>query len=79
MKCRQLRFFIQMFNDMAKLIFMLGNNVVVDEGGVAMRSRYCPVKQYNKDKPANLVVDFLSLRIPIIIVYIISTSIKGKI
>ena len=57
-KCHQLRFFIRMFNDKAKHVFNLGPNVSFDEGGVAMRSRYCPVRQYNKDKPEKFRVDF---------------------
>ena len=47
-----------MFNDKAKHVFNLGPNVSFDEGGVAMRSRYCPVRQYNKDKPEKFRVDF---------------------
>ena len=50
-KCHQLRYFIRMYNYMAKKVFHIGPNVSFDEGGVAMRSRYCPVRQYNKDKP----------------------------
>ena len=57
-KCHQLRFFIRLFNAKAKEIFHLGKNVSFDEGGVAMRSRYCPVRQYNKDKPDKFRVDF---------------------
>ena len=36
---------------MARDVFYLGPNVLFDEGRIAMRSRYCPVRQYNKDKP----------------------------
>ena len=57
-KCHQLRYFIRMYNYMAKEVFHLGPNVSFDEGGVAMRSRYCPVRQYNKDKPEKFRVDF---------------------
>jgi Transposase IS4 len=32
-----------------------------DEGGVGCRSRYCPVCQYNKDKPQKFRVDFFVL------------------
>ena len=42
-KCHQLRLFIKMFNDMTNCIFILGPNTAFGEGGVAMRSRYCPV------------------------------------
>ena len=57
-KCHQLRYFIRMFNSKAKNVFSLGPNVSFDEGGIAMRSRYCPVRQYNKDKPDKFRVDF---------------------
>ena len=50
-KCHQLRYFIRRFNECAKKTFNLGPNASFDEGGIAMRSRYCPVRQYNKDKP----------------------------
>ena len=50
-----------MFNDVAKKTFHLGPDVAFDEGGVAMRSRYCPVRQYNKDKPDKYRVDFFIL------------------
>ena len=43
---------------MAKDVIYLGSNVSSDEGGVAMRSRYFPVWQYNKDKPEKFWVDF---------------------
>ena len=60
-KCYQLRWFIRKFNFMAKKIFYLGPNASFDEGGKAMRSRFCPVRQYNKDKPAKYQVDFFIL------------------
>ena len=60
-KCHQLRYIIRMFNDVAKKTFHLGPDVAFDEGGVAMRSRYCPVRQYNKDKPDKYRVDFFIL------------------
>ena len=60
-KCYQLRWFIRQFNYMAKKIFYLGPNASFDEGGIAMRSRFCPVRQYNKDKPAKYRVDFFIL------------------
>ena len=46
---------------MAKKIFYLGPNASFDEEGIAMRSRFCPVRQYNKDKPAKYRVDFFIL------------------
>ena len=60
-KCHQLRYFIRLFNYMARDVFYLGPNAAFDEGGVAMRSRYCPVRQYNKDKPAKYRVEFFLL------------------
>ena len=42
-KCHQLQYFICRFNEKARNIFYLGPNVSFDEGGVPMRSRYCPV------------------------------------
>ena len=41
-----------------KKTFILGPNASFDEGGIPMRSRFCPVRQYNKDKPAKYKVDF---------------------
>ena len=60
-KCFQLRWFIRQFNFMAKKTFDLGPNASFDEGGIPMRSRFCPVRQYNKDKPAKYRVDFFIL------------------
>ena len=60
-KCYQLRSFLRQFNYMARKIFDLGPNASFDEGGIAMRSRFCPVRQYNKDKPAKFRVDFFIL------------------
>ena len=60
-KCHQLRYFIRRFNQKAKEIFILGRMVSFDEGGIAMRSRFCPVQMYNKDKPAKFRVDFFIL------------------
>ena len=60
-KCYQLSWIIRQFNFMAKKIFHLGPNASFDEGGIPMRSRFCPVRQYNKDKPAKYRVDFFIL------------------
>ena len=60
-KCYQLRWFIRQFNFMARKVFHLGPNASFDEGGIPMRSRFCPVRQYNKDKPAKYRVDFFIL------------------
>ena len=42
-KCHQLRFFIRIFNQRTCQVFQLRPNASFDEGGVPMRSRYCPV------------------------------------
>ena len=60
-KCYQLRWFIRQFNFMARKIFHLGAHASFDKGGIPMRSRFCPVRQYNKDKPAKYREDFFIL------------------
>ena len=50
-KCHQLKYIIRKLNKKAKRIFHLGPNASFDEGKIAMRSRYCPVRQYNKENP----------------------------
>ena len=60
-KCAQLRFFIRRFNAKGREVFNLGAEASFDEGGIPMRSRYCPVRQYNKDKPDKYRVDFFIL------------------
>ena len=47
-----------MFNYMVRSVFYLESNVSFDEGGVAMRSRYCSAQQFNKNKLENCCVDF---------------------
>ena len=60
-KCHQLRFTINKFNQSARRTFIPGYALSFDEGGHACRSRYCPVRQYNKDKPNKYRVDFFIL------------------
>ena len=60
-KCHQLHYFIRRFNECAKKTFNLGPNASFDEGGIAMRSRYYSVRQYNKDKPNKYRVDLFIL------------------
>ena len=60
-KCHQLRYFIRMFNKKARVVFELGPDFSFDEGGIAMRGRYCPVRMYNKNKPAKFQIDFFIL------------------
>ena len=58
-KYHQLRYFIRLFNERAKNTFYLKPSISFDEDGVPMRSWYCPVRMFNKDKPDNFPVDFL--------------------
>ena len=57
-KFNQLRYFIRMFNCIARDVFNLGPNVSFDEGDMAVRSRCCPERKCNKDKPDECRVDF---------------------
>ena len=45
----------------SKKAFQAGEHLTFDEGGVSCRSRMCPVRQYNKDKPDKYRVDFFVL------------------
>ena len=56
-KCVQIRFTINKLNKASGETFIVGTEISFDEGGVAVRSNYCPVRQYNKDKPAPYRVD----------------------
>ena len=60
-KCYQLRKLIQAVNAASKRSFIIPQDLSFDEGGIGCRSRYCPVRQYNKDKPAKFRVDFFIL------------------
>eukprot|EP00957_Ditylum_brightwellii_P041871 3171485-Ditylum_brightwellii.AAC.1 len=60
-KCYQLRHFICTFNRKARKIYHLGPKASFGEGGVPMQSRFCPVMQYNKDKPDRFRVAFFIL------------------
>ena len=42
-------------------VFVTPRNLSFDEGGLGCRSRRCPVRQYNKDKPENYCADFFIL------------------
>jgi len=48
-KCYQLRYAINQRNAASQATFIPGPTLSFDEGGVPMRSRLCPVRQYNKD------------------------------
>jgi len=60
-KCYQLRHALNRLNAAALSTFVMGPNMSFDEGGSACRSRMCPVRQYNKDKPDKYRVDFFIL------------------
>ncbi|CAB9517121.1 unknown protein [Seminavis robusta] len=60
-KCYQLRRCINAVNLSSKSTFDAGCWCSFDEGGVACRSRFCPCRQYNKDKPDKFRVDFFIL------------------
>ena len=60
-KCYQLRKLIQAVNAASKRSFWIPQDLAFDEGGIGCRSRYCPVRQYNKDKPQKFRVDFFIL------------------
>ena len=50
-KCHQLRYLIRNINHAAARTYNVGKNVTFDEGVIATRTRFCCVRQYNKDKP----------------------------
>jgi len=60
-KCYQLRAALNQLNAASLATFDPGKDLTFDEGGVACRSRLCPVRQYNKDKPDKYRVDFFIL------------------
>jgi len=60
-KCYQLRHILNQLNAAALRCFVMGPNMAFDEGGSPCRSRMCPVRQYNKDKPDKYRVDFYIL------------------
>jgi Transposase IS4 len=60
-KCYQLRMAINELNSASLINFVIEANLSFDEGGIACRSRYCPVRQYNKDKPDKFLVDYFIL------------------
>ena len=60
-KCHQLRYVINKFNETAMHTFIPGIDMTFDEGGIPLRSRMNPVRQYNKDKPNKYRVDFFVL------------------
>ena len=60
-KCHQLRAAIQFLNEHAKKSFVLGRELSFNEGGIASKSRYNPVHQYNSSKLGKYHIDFFVL------------------
>jgi hypothetical protein len=60
-KCHQLRASILSLNEHAKRTFILGKECSFDQGGIANKSCYNPVRQYNASKPAKYRIDFFVL------------------
>jgi len=60
-KCYMLRAQLNEINTRSMTNFVPEANLAFDEGGIACRSRYCPVWQYNKDKPDKFRIDFFIL------------------
>jgi len=60
-KCHQLRHVLNRLNAASLLSFETGPNMSFDEGGSACRSRMCPVRQHDEDKPDKHRVDFFVL------------------
>jgi len=60
-KCYMLRHAINELNAASLRNYVPEPNMAFDEGGSSCRSRRCPVRQYNKDKPDKYRVDFFIL------------------
>ena len=60
-KCYQLTRLCVQISEHSKKVFVPPKNLSFDEGGLGCRSRRCPVRQYNKDKPEKYRVDFFIL------------------
>jgi hypothetical protein len=60
-KFHQLRHARNTLNQASYKTFIPGINMSFDEGGVASRSRFNPVRQYNKDKSQKFCADFFVL------------------
>ncbi len=60
-KCHQIRHALNTLNHASYKTFIPEQDLSFDEGGIASRSRFNPVRQYNKDKPQKFRVDFFIL------------------
>ena len=77
-KFRQIHYLMCMFNDKAKIIFVLGEHFGFYEWEIQMRGRYYPVSMHKKDKPEKYIVTFSSWLIPNIILSSMLMCTKGK-
>jgi hypothetical protein len=50
-----------LISEAATKVFIPGVNLSFDEGGIGCRSRRCPIRMYNKDKPDKYRIDFFIL------------------
>ena len=60
-KVHQLRYALNCLNTASKRTFVPGLDLSFDEGGIASRSKFCPVRQYNQSKPDKFRVEFFLL------------------
>lgn len=60
-KAYRLRHAINQFNNAAHKSFHIGLQNVFDEGGILCRSRRCPIRMYNPQKPDKFRVEFFIL------------------
>ena len=60
-KCYQLRYAMAQCNNAALACFIIGAHMTFDEGGIGCRSRFCPVRMYNSQKPDKFRVDLFIL------------------
>ena len=76
-KCYQFRTLLNQLNETSRKTFFVPKDMAFDEGGVGCRSRMCPVRQFNKDKPQKFRVWTFSLwHLPPVMPYCILMSIK---
>ncbi len=59
--CHQLRNAIDHLNKAAKRTFIPGKEMSFNEGGIASKSNYNPVRQYNNSKPEKYRINFFTL------------------
>jgi hypothetical protein len=60
-KAYQLRKMCVIISATAARVFIPGRDLSFDEGGIGCRSRRCPIRMYNKDKPDKYRIDFFIL------------------